>query len=139
VFRRRPVDVSVRHCWDDWGRKLLTLLDEDPECANRIAALVTSAQTSLLKAARQNNVASRAQQAAADYGTHWAAGQLDQIASDALPFITFLKSKGIDLGTNPELRAVLTDPCFLDLLRRLPPPTCDPDFTAMIDAIARGV
>lgn len=138
-FRRRPVDVSVRHCWDEWGRNVLRLLAQDGECAFRVAQLLAKVQNSLIGATQGAGVASQTSQTATSYAEHWMAGRLDQIPLEAIDFINFLRNHGIDLANNRELRELLTDPCFLKALHGLPPLDCDPGFTGMIDAIVRGV
>lgn len=141
-FRSRPVDDSVRHCWDDWGRELLRLLNENRECALEIIDLLRKAQSSVTAAALGGGdyeIISRVKAATESYATHWDAGALDQIPDEATALVGFLQGKGIDLAANRDLRALLQSKCFRDLVDRMPTMTCDPEFTGMLSAIATGV
>lgn len=136
-FRDRPVDISVRHCWDDWGRNLIRLLNENQRCARQIVDLLIRAQNSALADLRRDEISAQLQQSAAEYTAHWRSGRLDQIPVGTAHFIDFLRSRGIDISANAELRELLDDRCFRELIDNLPVLTCDPEFTGMLTAIAQ--
>jgi hypothetical protein len=135
-FRDRPVDTPVRHCWDDWARKIIELLNGNKECAAQIIDMLVKAHDSVMLDVRREQVFGRLADDAASYQDHWIAGELDQIPSEATALVQFLKTQGIDLKSNAALQALLTSQCLRDLIDRMPPMTCDPEFTGMLSAIA---
>ena len=141
-FNGRPMDPGLEHCWIDWGTRVRDVLNdlakERPECLDRILELLRRATQTGLGDALVSADDSRGVllDAAEKYRRYWTSGDLDGVGETLSHVISDLADRGWDARDNAALRELVDDPCWQDLLSRLSPIDCDPDYTDMLHRLA---
>lgn len=143
-FNDRPMDPHLEQCWRDWGSRfrdaLAALAKANPECLDRIFGLIGRATQTGLGDALVSSPESRGVllDASERYRRYWTSGDLDGVGDALSRLISDLNQTGWDARDNTALQELLVDPCWQDLLSRLSPIDCDPQYTDMIQRLGRG-
>jgi len=136
-FLVRILDGGVSDCWVDWGKKfraaLTDLAARDVECAGTLFNLVNQVQATVGTIV-VHSPATRAawEQAIADYQRLWAGGDVAAIGPVIMRLLETLRAEGVPLDQVTAVRALIESRCFQELMRRLTPLDCDPQFTHML-------
>lgn len=140
-FTGRPVDPDVSRCWAQWGRAAGEALAANRDCAQRVRDLLRRAVQSMIRDGLNHGdeTRHRLQQAAQHYRERWHADELGDIAPIIADLLAWLRLAGLDPADNPDVAALLNDPCLAELLEQVPAPDCDPDFTGLLREAAGAV
>jgi len=138
-FRRRPVFNDVSTNWSNWGRILVLVFKDDPECLVEIRGLLEAALRALRRAVPTDEGYDHWEQSGLEYQKHWAANHLYEIAPIATATLHWLREHGVEPMELPEVKVLLQSRCFKKLVdHTIPPNTSDPAFHNMILGIAQG-
>ncbi|UMB69118.1 LamG domain-containing protein [Mycobacterium paraterrae] len=134
AFQDRPTDTDTNDCWRQWRRALNAALSDGSECAavvtDRIARAVAGVMHS---AAASDDVAAQWEFAAQRYAEFWQADQLDQIVPVLVDLVSYLRGAGVDPTNDADVIALIHEPCFDEIRRKLPPLDCDQKFVSMLE------
>lgn len=138
TFTHRPVDPRVRDCWDKWSDGLGKALNDDVECAQRVANLIRAAVNSLIRRASRSANRGRWEAAVADYRMHWEGGDLSGVA-DVLNSVIAEIGADLQLTTDPAIAELINDPCVQRLIGKVPSLDCDPQFTGIFSKTSQVI
>lgn len=135
-FLVRILDGGVSQCWLVWGKAFRAALDglanADVECAGTLFRLVNQAQAALAVAIGHSAATRQAwQETVAEYQRLWNRGEVAAIGPVLSRLLDTFRADGVPLDQVAAVRELIDSHCFQDLVRRVPPPDCDPEFTAM--------
>jgi hypothetical protein len=139
AFFKRPLSPEIADCWTKFFRALREWARGNPECASWVVNWLTT-----YRAVFQQALAHKSPQKLKEladlhqeYGSLWRAGRIDdpQMKSVLKRLRAWLIAEGL-LVPDPRWATPLTEhPCVRDLLANLPSLTCDPQTTALIQAL----
>lgn len=133
-FTDRPVDPDVSRCWAEWARATGEMLAANRDCAERVRDLLMRAVQSMIRdgLTHGSETRERWEQASLRYRQHWRAGELGDIAPVIADLLAWLRLAGLDPAEDPDVAALLNDPCLTTILQHAPPLDCDPDFVGLL-------
>jgi hypothetical protein len=138
-FTGRPVDESVKACWAEWSRSYGAAADDNQDCAVRLRHLIRRAIESVIRDGLNHGdqTRDRWRLASDEYRRLWANGNLADIVPLLADLISYLQLVGLDPMQNPDVAALLNEPCLKSVADRLPPMDCDGQFTDMFEDLAK--
>jgi hypothetical protein len=136
-FLIRILDGGVSDCWRDWGRKfrhaLTDLAVHDVECADSLFRQVNKAQAAIAASVAHSAATRQAwEYSLAEYQRLWALGDVAAIGLVLTRLLDTLSAEGVPLDQVAAIRELIESRCFRELLDRVPPLDCDPQFVQML-------
>jgi hypothetical protein len=136
-FLIRILDGGVEDCWVAWGKKFRAALKElaadDVECAGSLTRLVYQVQAAIGPIVIHNAATRQAwEHAVEEYQRLWSQGHVADIGPVLRRLLETLRAEGVPLEQVTAVRNLLESRCFQELLRRIPPLDCDPQFVQML-------
>ncbi|BDX31361.1 hypothetical protein TUM20985_19080 [Mycobacterium antarcticum] len=140
-FTGRPVDDSVKTCWAEWSHAFGEVLDEHRDCEIRLRQMLVRAVDGILRDGLNHGdqTRDRWRSVADDYRRLWSAGTLADIVPILADLISFLQLAGLDPLQNPDVIALLGEPCLKTIADQVPPMYCDDQFSDMIENLTKTV
>jgi hypothetical protein len=138
-LRHRPVFNDVSTAWSNWGRSVVLVFKDDPECADEVRHLMEQAIGALRRAVPTDDAYDRWEADAQQYATAFTANKLHLIPPIATATLHWMRDQGIEPMNLPELQALLRSRCFKKVLDgTIGPHNGDNAFHNMILGIAQG-
>jgi hypothetical protein len=139
-FLARPLTPELADCWAKFIRAVNDALKTNPRCARWLIDEIATLQGEMLQVLAKLSDAeiNEFEQMCAEYQTLWRGGLLDspQMKHLMAKFRNWLLAKGLISVSDPIFAQIMDNACFKALLGELEPMTCDPQATALIEAIA---
>ena len=140
-FTGRPVDEGVKQCWAEWSRAFGAIADNDQDCAARLRHLVARAVDSVIRDGLNHGVQTRDRWhlAADSYRELWAEGDLADIVPILADLMSYLQLTGLDPMQNPDVAALLNDPCLKRIADHMPQMDCDDQFADLLGNLTKTI
>jgi hypothetical protein len=136
-FLVRILDGGMRDCWVSWGKEFRAarnaLAAFDGECADILLELVNRVQASIGSVVVHSATTRQAwEEAVAEYQRLWARGEVAAIRPVLTRLLNTLRAEGVPLDQVAAIRDLVDSRCFQQLVQRIPPLDCDPQFVQML-------
>jgi hypothetical protein len=140
-FVGRPVDEGVKQCWAEWSRAFGAAADDNRDCAVRLRHLIRRAIESVIRDGLNHGdqTRDRWRLASDEYRRLWSEGNLEDIVPILADLISYLQLVGLDPNQNPDVAALLNEPCLKRIADLLPHMDCDDQFTGLLGNLAKTV
>lgn len=141
-FLVRILDGGVSDCWLEWGKKfragLTDLAVADVECGGSLFLLMNQVQAAIASSVTHSAATRQAwEHAVAEYQRLWAQGDVAAIGGVLARLLETLRAEGVPLDQVQAVRELLDSRCFRELVDRVPPLDCDPQFLQMLSGEGR--
>jgi hypothetical protein len=142
-FVQRPIDQDQADCWAQFASSLAVARAKHPDCAKELTQALRTAIERILRAIAAKGVKEREHFAKLHdrYLKLWRAGDIDgpRMRKLIAEWIAWLRSLGIALETDAELRAIAHSHCFKLMLDACAGIDCDEDFAGLVRIVDRAI